>query len=249
MRETRNVAWDGRLEAIKGRDTGRYVTTAAAVAPACAACQGPLQANDPLSLSVDISESTAPDGTEYVTFRDYVCHRHCSSPSLTMHKAPWRPPALTPLAARLILIQRAGPGNPKTIIPTLAYTQVPVVSFRDPGGELTSALVSVLLSHGFQLALSPDYYSILEQATDVEGECSMTVTSDGLISLNVAAETIYSKQLYPMKPTDTGWLKEADRGSVLVIAGDNLVITERLLDLAPAAAMGTLVIGKVPVRS
>jgi hypothetical protein len=30
-------------------------------------------------LSVDITESTAPDGTEYVTFTDYVSHRQCST--------------------------------------------------------------------------------------------------------------------------------------------------------------------------
>jgi hypothetical protein len=82
-----------RLESFKGRDTARYVATAAATA--CAVCGGLLQANEPLSLSVDITESTAPDGTEYVTFRDNVCHRHCSTPGLTMHKAPWRPPGLS----------------------------------------------------------------------------------------------------------------------------------------------------------
>jgi len=52
-----------------------------------------------------------------------------------------------------------------------------------------------------------------------------------------------------MKPDDTERLKEAAHGSVLVIAGDNLVVTESTLNLAAAAALGTLVIGKVPVRS
>jgi hypothetical protein len=105
---------------------------------------------------VDITESTAPDGTEYVTFRDNVCHRHRSAPSLTMHKAPWRPPGLKPLAARLILIQRADSDKPRIIVPALAYTLIPAVSFREPAGELTSALVSMLPSYGFQLALNPD---------------------------------------------------------------------------------------------
>ena len=247
MPVTRNVAWDGRLEAFKGRDTAHYVTAAAAIAPACAACQGPLRANQPLSLRVDITESAAPDGTRYVTFRDYVCHRHCSSPSLRMHKAAWSPPDLTPLAARLILIKRTGAGNPRIIVPTLAYTLVPVVSLREPDGELTSALVSVLLLHGFQLALSPDYNDILGQAAEVEGDCRMTVAGAGLVTLDIGGQTIYSKQLDPMNPAENEWLKEADRGNVLVLAGDHLIITESVLDLAPAAAMATLVTGKVPV--
>jgi hypothetical protein len=37
MSVTRNVAWDGRLEAFKGRDTTHYVLTAADLAKACAA--------------------------------------------------------------------------------------------------------------------------------------------------------------------------------------------------------------------
>jgi hypothetical protein len=249
MPVTRNVAWDERLETFKGRDTTHYVTTAAAIATVCAVCGGLLQPNEPLSLSVDITESTAPDGTEYVMFRDYVCHRQCSAPGLTMHESPWRPPNLTPLAARLILLQRPGPGNRRITVPALAYTLVPVVSFREPGGELTSALVSMLLSYGFQLALSPDYTDILEQAAKVEGNCSMSVTHAGLVTLQVGGETVYSEQLDLMKPDDAEWLKEAGQGSVLVIAGDNLVITESTLDLAAAAALGTLVIGRVAIRS
>jgi hypothetical protein len=132
MPVTRNVAWDERLESFKGRDTEHYVTTAAATATTCAVCGDLLQANEPLSLTVDITESTAPDGTEYVTFRDNVCHRHRSAPSLTMHKAPWRPPGLKPLAARLILIQRADSDKPRIIVPALAYTLIPAVSFREP---------------------------------------------------------------------------------------------------------------------
>jgi hypothetical protein len=65
----------------------------------------------------------------------------------------------------------------------------------------------------------------------------------------VGGKSIYSEQLDPMKPDDTERLKEAAHGSVLVIAGDNLVVTESALNLAAAAALGTLVIGKVPVRS
>jgi len=249
MPVTRNVAWDERLETFRGRDTTQYVTTAAAIATICAVCGGLLQPNEPLSLSVDLIESTAPDGTEYVTFRDYVCHRHCSEPGLTMHKAPWKPAQLTPLAARLILTQRADPDHAGILVPALAYTLVPVVSFRKPGGELTSALVSMLLSYGFQLAPSPDYTIILQQAAEVEGGCRMTVTRARLVTLHVGGKTIYSEQLDPLKPDDTEWLKEAAHGSVLVIAGDNLVVTESALNLAAAAALGTLVIGKVPVRS
>jgi hypothetical protein len=250
MPVTRNVAWDSRLESFKGRDTTHYVSSAAAIATTCLACRHPLQPNEPLSLSVDITESTTADGTEYVTFHDYVCHRHCSAPGLTVHTASWRPADLTPLAARLVLTQTAGAGNPGIVVPALAYTLVPVVSFREPGGELTSALVSILLSHGFQLALSPDYTAILEQAADVAASCRLSATRAGLVTVDIGGETIYSEQLDPMKPDDAQWLEHAAaQGSILVIAGDNLVITDRVLDADPAAVLGTLVIGKVSVRS
>ena len=62
MPVTRNVACDARLESFKGSGTTRYVTTAAAIATQCAVCRGPLQPDEPLSLSVDITESTAGTG-------------------------------------------------------------------------------------------------------------------------------------------------------------------------------------------
>ncbi|MBT2522599.1 hypothetical protein [Arthrobacter sp. ISL-28] len=93
MPVTRNVAWDEGLESFKGRDTTHYVTTAAAIATTCAACRRPLQPDEPLSLSVDIVESTAPDGTEYVTFTDYVFHRQCSEPGLTVGRPPGSRPS------------------------------------------------------------------------------------------------------------------------------------------------------------
>ncbi|MDQ1058149.1 hypothetical protein QFZ23_002050 [Arthrobacter globiformis] len=46
----------------------------------------------------------------------------------------------------------------------LAYTLVLVLGFRENGRKLTSALVSLLLNHGFQMAMSPNYPDILEQA-------------------------------------------------------------------------------------
>ena len=41
----------------------------------------------------------------------------------------------------------------------------------------------------------------------------------------------------------------AGNGSVLIIGGDNLVITETRLDVDAAARLGTLVIGLVPAQS
>lgn len=68
--------------------------------------------------------------------------------------------------------------------------------------------------------------------------------------LDIAGETIYAEQFDPMKPDDAQWLEQAaGHGTVLVIGGDNLVITGTVLDVEPAAALGTLVIGKVSVRS
>ncbi len=249
MPVTRNVAWDERLESFKGKDTTHYVTTAAAIATTCTECRRPLQPEEPLSLSVDITESTAPDGTEYVTFSDYVCHRQCNAPDLTVRRAAWRPPNLTPLAARMVLTQEAETGRPGIAVAALAYTLVPVVAFREHGGELTSALVSILLSHGFQLAMDPEYTDILDQAIEVEDSCSLTVTGAGFLTLNIAGESIFAEQLNPKNTDDAEWLEAASNGSVLVISGDNLIITKTKLDVDTAARLGTLVIGYVPVQS
>lgn len=93
-----------------------------------------------------------------MTFADNICHRHCSAPDLTMRRATWRPAELTPLAARMILAQEdtdaCGAG---TLAAALAYPVVPGVAFRQADGELTSALVSILLSYGFELAISPEF--------------------------------------------------------------------------------------------
>ncbi|MBT2554917.1 hypothetical protein [Arthrobacter sp. ISL-5] len=250
MPVTRNVAWDEDLASFKGRDTTHYVITAAAIATTCAACYRRLQPDEPLSLSVDIIESTAPDGTEYVTFTDYVFHRQCSEPGLTVGRAPWKPADLTPRAARMVLTQEPLPGSPGTVVAALAYTLTPVVSFRERDGELTSALVSILLSHGFQLAMSPEYTDILQQAAEVEVEdgCCVAVTG-AVLTVTVGGETIYSEQLNLKNPDDAQWLEAAGKGSALLIAGDNLVITDTMLDMSAAAHLGTLVIGYVPIKT
>ncbi|WP_258805742.1 hypothetical protein [Pseudarthrobacter sp. NS4] len=249
MPVTDNVAWDGRLESFKGRDTPYYVTTAAATAAQCTFCGRPLRPGQLLSLSVDITESTASDGTEYLAFSNYVSHRKCKEPELTVRRAAWRPTALTPLAARVILTQEAsGPGSPETIVAALAYTLVPVLTCREAGGELTSVLVSVLLFHGFELAMSPGYSRILAQAPEVEESCAMTITGTGLVTITVGEETFYVEQLNSKNPDDAEWLDAASNGSVLIIAGDNLVITDTRIDLETAARFGTLVIGYAPVR-
>jgi hypothetical protein len=51
----------------------------------------------------------------------------------------------------MLLTHGTDTDNPGTV-PVLAYTLVPIVAFREGGGELTSALVPVLLSRGFRLA-------------------------------------------------------------------------------------------------
>jgi hypothetical protein len=167
---------------------------------------------------------------------------------LTVRRASWKPAELTPLAARMVLTQEPVPGSPGTVVAALAYTLTPVVSFRERGGELTSALVSILLSHGFQLAMSPDYTDILEQAAEVEGSCCLRVTG-AFVTLTVGGEPIYAEQLTPENPDDVQWLEALGEGRVLMIVGDNLVITDALLDVRAAAHVGTLVIGYVPIRS
>lgn len=246
MPVTRNVAWDARLESFKGRDTTRYVLTAAGIAKTCAVCRGRLTPGEPMSLLVNVTQSTAPDGTEYLTFTDGVCHRRCSEPDLAVQHAPWRPEELTPVAARIILTRPSGAGGTRGV-PVLAYTLVPVVSFRENGGELTSALVTLLLAHGFQLALGADFDDLLGQAGPPAEDCAFTVTGHGLIQLSISGETLYSEQLDPDNPDDAQWLRATHAGAVLVISGDNLDIGGTTPDLHTAAEQGTLVIGTVPV--
>jgi hypothetical protein len=248
MPVTRNVAWDRRLESFKGRDTTQYVLTAASMASACAACRAPLEPGEPLSLLVNITESTAPDGTSYVTFTDCVCHRRCSAPGLSVQRSQWAPNELTPMAARMVLSQQSGDG-PERLVPTLVYTLFPVVAFRENDGDLTSALVSILLFHGFQLAMSPDYGDIVEDAVETSASCTFTMTQQGLINFSIGGRTLFGEQLHPDEPDDALWLEAARGGHVLVISGDNLSITTNGLDIRHAAAQGTLVIGTVPVRA
>lgn len=248
MPVTRHVAWDGRLESFKGRDTIDYVLTAASMATACAACRGPLESGEPLSLLVNVTESTGPDGTNYVTFTDCVCHRGCSDPGLSVQRGRWAPSELTPVAARLVLTQQTANGEER-LVPVLAYTLVPVVTFRENDGDMTSALVSVLLFHGFQLAMSPDLGDILEEATATSASCGFAVTPQGLITLSIRGKNLFRDQLHTEQPADALWLEAACGGHVLVISGDNLSITLNGLDLRHAAAQGTLVIGTVPVHA
>jgi hypothetical protein len=248
MPVTRNVAWDGRLESFKGPDTTNYVLTAAGLAKTCATCGEALQRDEPLSLLVKITTSIAPDGTEYFTFTDSVCHRRCRGPDLTVEHVPWRPEELSPLAARVVLTQAADAGQIK-VVPMLAYTLVPVVTFRENGGERTSALVTLLLAHGFQLAMSPEYDELLEQAGPVDAGCSFTVTSEGVLVFSIDEEILYRDQLqlHPHNAHDVYWLQAArTAGWSLVLSGDNLDITTAVLNVHAVAQEGTLVIGTVP---
>lgn len=244
---TSNVAWDGRLEAFKGRDASHYVAATAATARTCASCGLPLQPADPLSLTVDITEGTAPDGTGYLTFDPWICHRDCQEPGLTVRATTGPPDELTPLGAQLTLDHRDETGT--RTIPALAFTLFPNMALREPGGELISALVSVLLTHGFQLSLSPDYGDIVEHTTGAKDSCSCTVTEQGLVSFDIDGERIISRQLDPTDPGDAGWMAAAREGTILVISGDNLNFTEDGIDLDPAARLGTLVSGNVNVRT
>jgi hypothetical protein len=224
------------------------VLTAAGLAKTCAACGEPLKPGEPLSLLVSIAQSIAPDGTEYFTFTDSVCHRRCSEPALTVEQIPWHLEELSPLAARVILTHASGDGRIRAI-PVLAYTLVPVVTFREDGGERTSALVTLLRSHGFQLAMSAEYDVLLDQAGPVAPGCSFTATSEGVVLFTVGGEVLYRDELDlgPDNARDAPWLQAArTAGYILVISGDNLDITEAVLDIHGAAREGTLVIGTVP---
>jgi hypothetical protein len=132
----------------------------------------------------------------------------------------------------------------------LAYTLVPVVSFRENGGELTSALVALLISHCFQLAMSGDYADTLDQARPAGGACSFTVSRGGADHPRCQRGKLCTGSSLTRKSLhDAEWLQATAIGSVLVIGGDNMVLTESSLDINTAARLGTLVTGVVTVRS
>lgn len=240
-----NVEWDPGLESFKGRSTMTYAEAAAAAATACASCHMPITERTPLSLSVDVTGGTHRDGTEYFSFETHVCHRVCRPPALTFTAGHSSPIEFTPQAARLILENReAG-----TATAALVFTYLPMLSFREPGGELTSALVTALLLKGFQLAMSADVGEILRDSCPPADDVACPVTDDGLLTLRAGQATLYHEQLDPADPADAAWLGVARNGAVLVIGGDNLTFSSEGPDLDTAAQLGTLAAGMVPVTA
>jgi hypothetical protein len=245
MPTTNNVDWDQGLEAFKGRATTSYVELTAATATACASCHGPLSAQDPLSLSVEVTGGTHRDGTEYFSFEAEICHRTCREPSLTFSAGHSSPIEFTPQAARLILENRTA----GTTTAALVFTYLPMLSFREPGGDLTSALVTALLFKGFQLAMSPDLGEILRDAGPAADDVGFVITAQGLLALRAGEATIYHEQLDAADPDDAAWLGVARNAPVLVIGGDNLTFTGTCPRLDAAAALGTLTAGLVSVHA
>jgi hypothetical protein len=240
---TNNVAWDERLEAFKGRDTARYIETVKAGASRCAACMLPLGPGAALSLTVFVTERCDPDGTSSLTFDPVVCHLQCQKPGLNVREAMGLVEGVISVGARLVL---DGGMSRTAAIPVLAYTLVPNVVIEEPGGEMTSALVSLLLSYGFQMSTSARYSDMLERAAPAGNACICTVAGDGAVQLHVNGLLMCSQQLDGGNPDDAAWLQAARAGRVLVISGDNLTFAEAGLELAAAARLGTLVTGFVP---
>jgi hypothetical protein len=240
---TSNVAWDGRLEAFKGRDTAQYIETVKATASRCAACRLPLGPGAALSLMVFITESRGLEGiVSSVSFDSAICHLQCQEPGLSVREGIGVVESVTSVGARLVL-GGCGPGKPD--IPVLAYTLVPNVVIGEPGGEMTSALVSLMLNHGFQMSFSANYSDILQQAIPAGNTCTCTVADGGAVQLHVDGLLMCSQQLDRTNRNDAAWLQATDAGSVLVISGDNLAFTDTDLELAAAARLGTLVTGVV----
>nr|WP_015061933.1 hypothetical protein [Arthrobacter sp. J3.40]AFK89310.1 hypothetical protein [Arthrobacter sp. J3.40] len=240
---TSNVAWDGRLEAFKGRDTAHYIETVKATAGRCAACWLPLGPEAALSLTVTITEFQSLEGQPSLTFDHMVCHLQCQAPGLRVKESMGVVESVASVGARLVLSGgRSGTWN----VPVLAYTLVPNVVVGEPGGEMTSALVSVLLNHGFQMSFSASYTDILQRAVPARETCTCTVTDGGAVQLHVDGLLMCSQQLDSGDRNDAAWLHAAGAGRVLVISGDNLTFTDADLELTAAARLGTLVTGIVP---
>lgn len=164
---TSNIAWDRRLEAFKGRDTAQYIETVIAGARSCAACQLPFGPGAALSLTVDIAEGVDPQGTVSLTFDAAVCHRQCQERGFSVREAVGMMGDLSSVGACLVLSCGAGTVN----IPVLAYTLVPSLVFGEPGGEMTSALVSALLNHGFRMSFNAGYREIVQSAVPAGDTC------------------------------------------------------------------------------
>lgn len=77
----------------------------------------------------------------------------------------------------------------------------------------------------------------------------MAVDPQGLMTFSIGGRLLFRDRPRPDNPDDALWM-EAVRGGdhVLVISGDNLVITGGGLDLRHAAAQGTLVVGAVRIH-
>lgn len=242
MPYTGNVAWHIRLKDFKGRDTAQYIEAVKAMAGRCAACQLPLGPDAALSLTVAITEGRDLDGVLSRTFDPALCHLRCQDPGLSVYEATDVIGGVAAVGARLLL----SPGRSGTThIPVLAYTLVPRVVMGEPGGEMTSVLVSTLLNYGFQLSFSADYGEILRRAAPVRDTCTCTVTVGGTVQLHGGGALLHSQQLDWSDPADAAWLQAAEAGHVLVISGDSLTITETDLELTAAAHLGTLVSGIV----
>jgi hypothetical protein len=91
-------------------------------------------------------------------------------------------------------------------------------------------------------------------AEDVENSCTLTVTPEGLTSLALAGTPICRMQIELSDPEDVAWRGAADKGPVLVLGGDNIIVTDTTLDITAAASMGTwwlracMVNGELPHR-
>ncbi|RAM35821.1 hypothetical protein [Arthrobacter globiformis] len=241
---TSNVAWDTRLESFKGRDTAQYIETVMGMASRCAACRLPLGPGAAVSLTVDITESHDLEGMVSLTFDPAVYHLQCQEPALRLIQSADFDSDLTSVGARLVLAR--GPGSERSI-PVLAFTLTPSLVFGAPGGEMTSALVSALLNHGFQMSLTGSYGEIVRRSVPARDTCTCSVSDGRAGALHVDGELLHSQQHDQTDVGDALWLEGTTAGHILVISGDNLVFTETGLEVGVAARLGTLVTGIVPV--
>lgn len=244
---TGSVAWDGRLELFKGRDSADYVRAAASRARACCRCRLPLAAGDPLSMAVEVSVGPGPNGTDYRAFACCVGHRGCCVPDLKIQERGSVPEELA--SAGGVMVVRCQEGGRTWTMPALVFTLLPNLTFGVPGAEFTSLLVSVLLGQGFQLAPRADMDSILKQAEHVHPGTFCRLTAQGLLVLHVGGDAMFTHQFDLAAADAVAWVEAAAVGRVLVLGGDNLAISEAGVELVAAAEQGTLVAGLVPLRS
>jgi hypothetical protein len=91
-----------------------------------------------------------------------------------------------------------------------------------------------LLGRGFRPARDADVEAIVLKAQPAKDSIQCRASTEGLISLLVDNDLVWSRQFNPEDPETARWLRAALTTGVTVISGDRLLINGTPLDHAPS---------------